>query len=118
MQIRERNIREIIVLDLAGSLDFNSAPTLKVKLEALIRFGHNKIVVNLADVDLIDSTGIGSLMYGLKILNPVNGDIKIVGLSHQNKNVFSVLELDRVFSIVPTEDQAIRSFLEDGSTIH
>lgn len=118
MRIYERYIGDIVVLDVMGNLDFNTAPELKVKLEALIKFGHHKIVINVTAVDLIDSTGVGALMYGLKLVDPTVGDLKIVGLSPQNRNVFSVLELDKVFSIMASEAQAIGSFLTDGSTMH
>ncbi len=117
-KINERNIGNVVVLDVSGDLDVKSAPSLKVKLESLIRFGHQKIVVNLADTDFIDSTGVGSLMYGLKLINPVNGGLKVTGLSPRNFNVFSVLELDRVLPILGSEEAAIGSFHSEGSTLH
>ena len=118
LHIQERNIRDIVIMDLFGNLDFATSPELKVKLDFLIKFGHHKIIINLGAVDLIDSTGVGSLMYALKLLDSTMGDIKIIGLSPQNQNVFSVLELDRVFSIMNSETQAISSFLEDDATMH
>ena len=118
MKIFERTQGDIVILDILGNLDFNSAPELKVKLEALIKFGHHKIVLNLSAVDFIDSTGVGSIMYGLKLVDPTVGDIKIVGLSLQNKNIFSVLELDKVFSLMPSEEQALGSFFDESSTMH
>ena len=118
IEINERNNKDIIILDITGNLDFNTAPQLRVKLDSLIKFGHHKIVLNLESVTLIDSTGVGSLMYGLKMVDPIKGDIKIVGLSAQNLNVFSVLELDKVFTIMPSEGQAVRSFFQDDATVH
>jgi anti-sigma B factor antagonist len=118
LHIQERNIRDIVILDLYGNLDFNTSPELKVRLDSHIKFGHQKIIINLASVDFIDSTGVGSLMYALKLLDSTMGDIKIIGLSPQNQNVFTVLELDRVFSIMNSETQAISSFLEDDATLH
>lgn len=117
-KIHERNVGSVVVLDVSGNLDIKTAPSLKVKLESLIRFGHQKIVINLAETDFIDSTGVGSLMYGLKLINPVNGGLKITGLSPRNYNVFSVLELDRVLPILVSEEAAIGSFHSDGSTLH
>ena len=117
-EINERYVNDVVVLDISGNIDIKTAPSLKVKLESLIRFGHHKIVVNLRDVDFIDSTGVGSLMHGLKMINPITGGIKIIGLSPQNFNVFSVLQLDRVFPILSSEDQAVGSFLSDGGTMH
>ena len=118
IKINERSSGDIIILDLFGNLDFSTAPLLKVKLDSLIRLGHHKFVLNFHGVDLIDSTGVGSLMYGLKMLDTTEGDIKIVGLTTQNLNVFSVLELDKVFSIMKSENQALTSFLEDDATVH
>ena len=117
-EISEKYVGDVVILDISGNIDVNSAPSLKVKLEFLIRFGHHKIVVDLSNVDFIDSSGVGSLIYGLKMVNPIVGGIKIVGMSPQNFNVFSVLQLDRVFPIMTTIDQAVGSFHSDGSTIH
>jgi anti-sigma B factor antagonist len=117
-QIIQRNANDVVILDIHGNLDSQSAPLLKVRLESLISFGHNKIVINLSDVDFIDSTGVGSLIFGQRIVNPISGGIHIIGLSPQNLNVFSVLNLTEVFSIMPTEDVAVSSFHQDGSTIH
>ncbi len=117
-EIKERNSGDVVILDIHGNLDAQSAPLLKVRLESLVSFGHNKIVINLTDVDFIDSTGVGSLIFGQRIINPIVGGLHIIGLSPQNRNIFSVLNLTEVFSIMPTEDLAVSSFHQDGSTIH
>jgi len=117
-KIEERHVGEVVVLDVGGNLDVTAAPQLRVKLESLIRFGHNKIVLNFSNVTFIDSTGVGSLMHGLKMINPAAGGIKVVGLSPRNYNVFSVLELDEVIPIMKSEEQAIGSFHTNGSTMH
>jgi len=117
-EIKERNSGDVVILDIHGNLDAQSAPLLKVRLESLVSFGHNKIVINLTDVDFIDSTGVGSLIFGQRIINPIVGGLHIIGLSPQNRNIFSVLNLTEVFSIMPTADLAVSSFHQDGSTIH
>lgn len=118
MNIKIRYKDDIVVVDVQGNLDFGSAPLLKIKLETLIELGYHKIIVDLSKANFIDSTGVGTLMHGLKKIDSTKGDLKIVGLSPQNANIFSVLELDKVFSILPNEIQALRSFFSDGSTIH
>ena len=117
-EIIQRNSNDIVILDIHGNLDSQSAPLLKVRLESLISFGHNKIVINLSDVEFIDSTGVGSLIFGQRIVNPIAGGIHIIGLSPNNLNILSVLNLTEVFSIMPTEAAAVSSFHQDGSTIH
>lgn len=113
-----RTVDDVSVLDIIGSLDIKTAPVLKVKLESLIRLGHHKIVVNFKQTNFIDSTGVGTLMFGLKQIDPTIGDIKLVNVSPQILNILSVLELDKVFSIFTTEDSAVRNFLSDGATMH
>lgn len=117
-EIRERSVNDVVILDVYGNLDMQAAPLMKVRLDSLVSFGHQKIIINLANVDFIDSTGVGALMYGQKMINSVTGGLRIVGLSHQNTNVFSVLNLDEVMSIMKTEDLAVNSFHQDGSTYH
>jgi len=113
-----RSVDDVMVIEIVGDLDVSTSPRFRVKLESLIRFGHQKIVVNLKKVHMIDSTGVGSLVYGLKMIDPMVGDLKLAELSPQHTNVFTALELDRVFSIFPTEDLAVSSFLSDGATMH
>lgn len=117
-RIVQRNVGDVTVLDIIGSFDLNLAPTMKVKLESLTRFGHHKIVVNFKATQFVDSTGVGTLMYGLKQIDPSIGDLKLTGLSAQIMSVLTVLELDRVFSIFPDEGSAISSFLSEGATMH
>jgi anti-sigma B factor antagonist len=117
-EIKERNVEDVVVLDISGNLDMLSAPQMKVKFESLVSFGHHKLIINLANVDFIDSTGVGSLMYGQKMINPVTGGIRIVGLSPINTNVFSVLNLTEAMNIMKSEEIALGSFHRDGSTIH
>ncbi|MFH1539278.1 MAG: STAS domain-containing protein, partial [bacterium] len=69
-RIELRNVGDVTVLAIFGSFDVTLAPTLKVKLESLIRFGHQKIVVNFKGTHFVDSTGVGTLMFGLKQIDP------------------------------------------------
>jgi len=108
----------VVILDVHGKLDVQSSPLLKVRLESLVNFGHQKIVINLTDVDFIDSTGAGSLMYAQKIINPVTGGLRLIGLSPQNTNVFSVLNLTDVLSIMKNEETAVSSFHRNDATMH
>ncbi|MEW6201438.1 MAG: STAS domain-containing protein [bacterium] len=113
-----KNVDDVMVIEIVGDLDVTTSPRLKVKLESLIRFGYQKIVVNLGKVNMLDSTGVGSLIYGLKMIDQTMGDLKLAELSPHHANIFNVLELDRVFSIFPNEDLAISSFLSDSATMH
>ncbi|MEW5946036.1 MAG: STAS domain-containing protein [bacterium] len=113
-----RTVGDVTVIEVHGNLDIQLSQAMKIKLESLIKFGHQKIVVNLKDTNFIDSTGVGSLMYGLKLIDPTVGDLKLTGLAPHHVNVFNVLELDRVFSIFPTEEGAVSSFLINGATMH
>ncbi len=117
-EIRERYVNDVIILDVTGNLDVQTSALFKVRLESLVNFGHHKIVVNLVNVDFIDSTGVGSLMFGHKIVNPLIGGIRLIGLSPSNSNVFSVLNLTEVMSIMHSEEAAVGSFLQEGTTMH
>ncbi|HPI77453.1 MAG TPA: STAS domain-containing protein [bacterium] len=117
-KLEERSQGDVVVLDVRGNLDVQSAPTLKVRLDSLVNFGHQKIVLNLSDVGFIDSTGVGSLIYAQKIINPIKGGLRIIGITPRNLNVFSVMNLTDVFSIMKTEEAAVGSFHRDDSTVH
>ena len=101
-----RNVQGIPVLDLSGEVDSYNSPKLREKMLALIGEGKSKFVVNLTGVDYIDSTGLGTLVGGLKRVSEKGGTIQIICPNEQIYKVFSITGLVKVFEIFDNE-QAI-----------
>jgi anti-anti-sigma factor len=112
MEIRARQKGSIIVLDLVGRIDVDSANLVEA-VGQCIRDGYNDILCNLEAVDFIDYMGISAIVLAYKEVINNNGRMKFVSIPAHLKGIFSIAGLDRVMDIYATEDIAINSFKED-----
>jgi anti-sigma B factor antagonist len=111
--VKVRNEGKIAFVDVAGELELDTHAALR---EMLIRFASEKkpaIVVNLADVSYIDSTGMGVLIGGEKRANEYGGQFAVVCSNEKILRLFRMTGLDRALQIFPSEEEARK-----GVSIH
>nr|CAA9215482.1 hypothetical protein AVDCRST_MAG63-205 [uncultured Armatimonadetes bacterium] len=94
------------VLDLTGEVDSYNSPKLRETMVALIDEGSPDIVINMTGVDYIDSTGLGTLVGGLKRASEKSGTIRIICPNEQIYKVFNITGLVKVFPIFDNEQAA------------
>jgi anti-sigma B factor antagonist len=87
------------IVHVRGELDALSAPELRPLIERLIEDGRRDITVDLTDLRLIDSSGVGALVGLYKRTRANGGDVRFVGLNSQPLVIFKMLRLDRVFGL-------------------
>jgi anti-sigma B factor antagonist len=73
-----------------------------------------KVVVDLSDVEFMDSSGLGALLLGRRMFTEDGGDLKIVGAHDKVMGMFRIAKLDRVFNFHDTTDAAITKFNEQS----
>ncbi len=98
-----------VAIRAAGDVDLYSSPKLR---EAIIESVVDKlspIVVTLADVTYIDSSGIATLVEGFQLSKEYDGKFRLAGISERVAEVFQLARLDRVFDIHETEAAALES---------
>lgn len=112
MQISERRIGHVTVLDLQGrlGLDEDGDVTLYEHIGALVREGRVNIVLNLYDVTHIDSCGIGAMVAKYLSVRRRGGDLKLLNLSERSHCVMAITHLLSIFEAFESEDEAIQSF--------
>ncbi|MCP4575048.1 MAG: STAS domain-containing protein [Deltaproteobacteria bacterium] len=110
MEISEKRIEDMDVLVLTGRLEASSAKELKGRVDALVKEKRVKLIVDMAGVDFIDSSGLGSLVSSLRAVNEQKGDIKVVSLQKQVRSIFELTRLHRIFGIFDDVEAAIKSF--------
>ena len=76
----------------------------------LIDKGHRKIILNLSDVDYIDSSGIGELVSAHSTVKSMEGELKLTYLTKRINDLLQITRLYTVFDVQPDEDSALRSF--------
>jgi anti-sigma B factor antagonist len=94
------------VLAVRGEIDVATAPQLREQLLELVSAGHKQIVVDLAGVDFLDSTGLGVLVGGLKRVRSNDGELALACPQPRVLRVFEITGLTQVFPIHDDLDAA------------
>ena len=109
MNIAVRSAGNVAVLDVSGEVDLYHSPTLLGKLTELIKQDQKRILLNFQSVTYIDSSGLATLIGAYQQLRPQGGQLRLANVSKNVLNVFAVARLDKVFSIHPTEIEALQA---------
>jgi anti-sigma B factor antagonist len=110
MDIRVEMTNEIAVVPMpVAELDAGNSAEFKRDMTPVVD-GHVKVVLDLAKLRFIDSSGLGAFISCLRKLNEKKGDLKLCGMSRQVRAVFELVRMHRVFDIYATRDEAVRAF--------
>jgi anti-sigma B factor antagonist len=111
MQIEERKIGDVVVLDLKGKITLGQGDELlKDKVNSLVNQGHRKIVLNLADVPYVDSAGLGEIVRTYTTVSRQGGSMKLLNLTKRITDLLAITKLLTVFETFDVESDAVRSF--------
>lgn len=110
MEIYEDTSNTVTILKLVGRLDAPVVKDLKNKLNDLIQRGQVNLVFDMADVNFMDSSGLGGMVAALRSVSQVGGDIKIARLQPRVRALFELTRLHQVFQIFQDVDAAVQSF--------
>lgn len=108
LNLEHRSVGERTVLRVAGEVDVYTAPKLREKLVQLVGDGHHHIVVDMTDVDFLDSTGLGVLVGGLKRVLSHDGSLALVCDQERILKIFRITGLTKVFPIHSSLDEALQ----------
>lgn len=109
MQLESKYVDGIFVLTLMDKrLDARLAVDFRAKMSEIINEGNRAIVINLGEVDFIDSSGLGAIVTCLKLMGP-SGRLALCGLSAPVNSMFTLTRMDRVFTLCGTEDVALQT---------
>jgi anti-sigma B factor antagonist len=86
-------------LTIRGSLDINSAPALNDEIDKIVPTRPAKVLVDLAMLDLIDSSGVAALVKLYKGIRGIGGAFKITGARDQPLAIFRLLRMDKIFDL-------------------
>jgi anti-sigma B factor antagonist len=107
MKVQVRNLDNISIIDCSGDVDLYSSPQLREALLADIRAGGPSVLVNMTDVTYIDSSGIATLVEGLQLTRQTKTRLGLFGLRPNARSVLELARLHKVFTIFPTEAEAV-----------
>lgn len=111
MDITQREKEGIVILDLNGRLIVGEPVTeVREKISKLASEGHNNIILNMAAVDYIDSTGLGGMVICYTNLKKAHGALKLLKLNKRNADLLVLTKLNTVFQVFDDEQDAVNSF--------
>ena len=111
MQIEERSVGDVVVLDLKGKITLGEGDELlKDKVNSLVNQGQKKIVLNLADVPYIDSAGLGEIVRTYTTVSRQGGSLKLLNLTKRITDLLAITKLLTVFETFDAESDAVKSF--------
>ena len=111
MQITERALAGLTILDLNGKLTIDSgAELLKDKCESLVFQKRTQLIVNLAAVPYIDSGGLGQLVSCYTTLTRAGGRLTLANINKTNHDLLSITKLVAVFETFDSEEAAVLSY--------
>ena len=97
------------VIEVTGRLDMVAAPQLKALVKSAIGQSNTPVVVEVSQVQFMDSTGLGALISGLRATRQAGSDLRIAGAHSQVLSVLAMTRIDRVIRPYPSVEDALRA---------
>jgi anti-sigma B factor antagonist len=111
MKIDERSVGDVKILDITGRITIGQGDELlKDKIHSLVHQKHTKILVNLAGVDYVDSTGLGELVGAYTTVARAGGTMKLLNVTRRMHDLLAITKLLTVFETFDSEQEGIKSF--------
>ncbi|MBL1257272.1 STAS domain-containing protein [Methylocystis sp. Sn-Cys] len=108
LETQTQNDRAVLIVK-EERLDAHNSSELKERILRTLEEGGRRLVVDLADVKFIDSSGLGALLSGYKNASQRSGTFVLSGLQPRVRSMFELTRLNRVFEIYPRLQEAISS---------
>lgn len=111
VKLTTRQVGDVTVIDAAGRITLGEgASAFRDTVRELTARGDKKILLNLSEVNYIDSSGIGELVSGFTTVTNHGGQLRLLGLSKRVKDLLQITKLYTVFEVFDDEATAVRSF--------
>ena len=111
MKASTRQIQDVVVVDLTGQIKLGEGSSvLRDTVKDLLSKGHRKILLNLADINYIDSSGIGELISAFTSVRHQGGELKLLHLTKKVHDLLQITKLYTVFDVKDDETKALAAF--------
>jgi len=111
LNINERQAGDVTVLDMSGKVTIGEGSVaLRTAIRRVLEEGKRRILLNLAGVGYIDSSGIGELVSSFTAINKEGGQLKLLNLTQKLQDLLAITKLLTVFDVYESEADALNSF--------
>ena len=110
MLLKPRRLDDVLVLDLSGRITIGEGTViLRETIRKLLDAGDRKFVLNLANCDYIDSSGLGELVTSFTTVRSAGGELKLLNLTRRVQDLLQITKLLTVFESYNDETEAVKS---------
>ena len=110
MVLNERRLDDVVILDLSGRITMGEGTLiLRDHIQKLLIAGDRKFLLNLADVNYIDSSGLGELVTSFTTIRNQEGQLKLLNLTRRVQDLLQITKLLTVFEVFNSEAEALKS---------
>lgn len=111
MTVTVRRLDDIVILDLEGRITIGEGSVmLRNRIQQLLQSGERRFLMNLSEVNYIDSSGLGQLVSSYTAVRNQDGELKLLGLTRRVRDLMQITKLLTVFDVFDDEAQALKSF--------
>jgi anti-sigma B factor antagonist len=111
VKLTTRQVGDVTVVDAAGRITLGEGASMfRDKIRDLATGGNKKLLLNLAEISYIDSSGIGELVSGFTTVTNQGGAVKLLNLTKRVQDLLQITKLYTVFEVFDDETKAVRSF--------
>ena len=111
MKLTTREVAGVTILDLSGKITLGEGgATLRDEVRKLVSEGKKKIVLNLGEVNYIDSSGLGELVSAYTAVKNAGGELKLLNLTSKVRDLLVIAKLVTVFDVKDDEASAVSAF--------
>ncbi|MDQ3651278.1 MAG: STAS domain-containing protein [Acidobacteriota bacterium] len=111
LNIRERQAGDVTVIDMEGKITIGEGSVaVRSAVRRLLEEGKKKILLNLAGVSYVDSSGIGELVSSFTTINREGGQLKLLNLTQKIRDLLAITKLLTVFDVYEDEPTALNSY--------
>jgi len=110
MTLNIRRLDDVAILDLGGRITMGEgAVILRDRIQNLLDLGEAKLLLNLAEVDYIDSSGLGELVASFTTVRSKGGQLKLLNLTRRVRDLLQITKLLTVFETFDSETEALKT---------
>ena len=99
----------ISIVNLSGDIDLYNSPKVRETFNSLVDKKESRILVNLSNVNYMDSSALATLIEALQNTTKYSGKLVLTGLKDSVKNLFEIARLDNIFKIYTTKNEALKN---------
>lgn len=116
MTTSTREVAGVTIVDISGRIVLGEeSAALRELVSSLLSKGHKKVLLNLADVNYIDSSGLGNLVSSFTSARKQSGELKLLNLNSKVHDVMQITRLFTVFEVFDNEAAAVKSFAQSAA---